>query len=395
MADELNEADKLAKRRQEAILAMEGSARRAKRVEAERLAKEKELAQKIHEEEVKKRAALEAEREAKAKAAAEASARESETARAARLAKSREAATLTEQLRGEPRVSLSSLRTLKTDVQDAAASRKLSMAKIALEAQALRRAQSKTEEHKAYTTIAVIALALILLAAGGLVIAYLFRLNPVAPVAVPPKATVKLLLPTDNQYEIATSGESLETLKVKVRTATNAGGAPDSTSGLYFTKVVAQVDDNGETLEAKVVLGLSDVNKALDINLPRPFIRFLNNNWLLGLHHTSAGTEPFIVLTINSYENIAAQLLAQGPGILGELVAPYFPPESVAALKTVSPAGKFTDLIIKNIDARVLNGTDGQPKLLYAFIDNQTLVITTTPATLEKVVALARLPVVE
>ncbi|MBI2482513.1 MAG: hypothetical protein HYV76_03060 [Candidatus Vogelbacteria bacterium] len=389
------DTETLAKRREQAILAMEGSARRSKRVEAERLEAEKKLAQKIHDEQIKKHNAEVAAKEAKERAAAEASARESEAAKASRIAKGREAATLTEQLRGEPRVSLSSVRTLKTDVQDAASSRKLSMAKIALEAQALRRQSAKQVEHQAYTTIAIIALTLVLLAGGGLVIAYVFKLNPIASTTITPQTAVKLILPTDTQYEVITSGETTETLLPKVRRTVQASGPTDSTTGLYFTKVIAEIDEDDKTLEAKAVLGLRETNEILGIELPRPFIRFLNNNWLLGLYHTPTGTEPFIILTINSYENIAAQLLAHGSSILAPLIKPYFPDTSYNTLKTVPPAGGFTDLLIKNIDARAIVDTNGQPHLLYAFIDNQTLVITISPATMEKVVALSRLPVVE
>ncbi len=393
MADDkpVPDQDTLAKRREQAILAMEGSTRRSKRVETERLEAEKKLAQKIHDEQAKKQAAETAAAEAKVREAAIADAKEEEAAKQARMSKGREAATLTEQLRGEPRVSLSSVRTLKTDVQDAAGSRKLSMAKIALEAQALRRQSAKQVEHKAYTTIAVIALTLVLLAGGGLVIAYVFKLSPTASTTTTPQVAVKLMLPTDAQYELATTSETNEALLAKVGGAVLAGGPINSTTGLYFTKVIAEVDENGETLEAKAVLGLRETNEVMGITLPRPFIRFLNNNWLLGLYHTAAGPEPFIMISINSYENIAAQLLAGGPTILTPLIKSYFPEASVTALAT----GKFTDLLIKNIDARAIVGADGQSQLLYAFIDNQTLVITISPATLEKVVALARLPVVE
>ena len=71
-------------------------------------------------------------------------------------------------------------------------------------------------------------------------------------------------------------------------------------------------------------------------------------------------------------------------------LAPFFPSMDSTSSPQASTqiiSSSFTDQVIGNHDARVLLDQSGQPVLLWAFLDRQTIVITTNQYTLGEIIS--------
>ncbi len=147
--------------------------------------------------------------------------------------------------------------------------------------------------------------------------------------------------------------------------------------------------------------------------IPSLLLRSLNDNLVFGVF-MSEGRSPFIAMSVDSYEQGFAGMLAWEPTLADDL-SPYFPQavparlEAVVASSTtptptttpstpVTPTATtptFTDEVIENRDTRVVRDASGNIILFWLFLDRNTLVIAKSASTLrEVIVRLAQRPVV-
>ena len=105
------------------------------------------------------------------------------------------------------------------------------------------------------------------------------------------------------------------------------------------------------------------------------------------------GTEPFIVLSVQSFDTALSGMLAWEPAIsadlspwFGSVVTNSFDPNA----RTVDQVREafFTDTIISNRDVRVLVDETRSERIIYSFIDRNTILITTSRATFDTVLPL-------
>jgi hypothetical protein len=119
-----------------------------------------------------------------------------------------------------------------------------------------------------------------------------------------------------------------------------------------------------------------EIFSLLDTQLPNTAIRALANTMIMGSVTTSKN-EPFIVLQSSRFDVLFSGLLSWEHYLQGDL-SPLF--------GDTASSEKFTDVTIANKSVRVLKDAQGNEILLYAFIDQTTVVISTSRDALLKIV---------
>lgn len=118
-------------------------------------------------------------------------------------------------------------------------------------------------------------------------------------------------------------------------------------------------------------------------------IRAFHPKFMLGVH-SFEGSEAFLVFKTSFYENSFSGMLAWEARMSQDL-APLFGSALMrdieTATTTTNVSGVFKDRLINNIDTRILLDLNGETRLIYSFIDRQTLVITTNRDTFLEVVS--------
>jgi len=127
-----------------------------------------------------------------------------------------------------------------------------------------------------------------------------------------------------------------------------------------------------------------EITAILDIKAPSAFMRTLQDSLMLGAYGTERA--PFIILRVSNFETAFAGMLAWEQYLSIDL-APFFGEpvrrtyDSTARTLDQTRTAYFTDKTVQNIDVRILNDEQGLPRIVYGFINQQTLVITTTENT--------------
>jgi hypothetical protein len=133
--------------------------------------------------------------------------------------------------------------------------------------------------------------------------------------------------------------------------------------------------------------------RALDLHAPDSLLRSFQPTFVFGVH-VFDGNEPFFLFKTNFFENAFAGMLAWEPA-MSEDLAPLFGPKVVPLFSLTAPItasstsadiayediGVFNDVVIRNKDTRVLRDENGEIVLLYSFLDQETLLITTNEYT--------------
>jgi hypothetical protein len=130
-------------------------------------------------------------------------------------------------------------------------------------------------------------------------------------------------------------------------------------------------------------------------NMPQGLLLTLRPTYLLGVHVYN-DNQPLLILSVDSYEQAYAGMLAWEPYMQQDLspLFDYTPtahiPEEGVATSTPAPQfiqTGFVDKIVENHDARVIQNSTGDISLLWTFLDRNTLVITTNDATLREIIS--------
>jgi hypothetical protein len=153
---------------------------------------------------------------------------------------------------------------------------------------------------------------------------------------------------------------------------------------------------NVELMGAQTFLAL--VSPTIPVNL----LRTIQPTFLLGAH-TFDTHQPFIILKTDSYEEAFAGMLTWEDTMHSDLspLFDYTPSaqingqtststtptqDSTDTQNTLNQSG-FTDAIVENHDARVLENPAGDIYFLWTFIDQNTIVITTNEYTLREIIS--------
>jgi len=109
------------------------------------------------------------------------------------------------------------------------------------------------------------------------------------------------------------------------------------------------------------------------------FLRSLTSKYMVGIYTTGNGNIPFIVLKTNSYNYAFSGMLLWEKKMLVDL-SPFFPQYIPKNSTLATPT--FSDAVIENMDVREMRSATGSLLLLYSFVNQNTIVITTDPRVL-------------
>jgi len=135
------------------------------------------------------------------------------------------------------------------------------------------------------------------------------------------------------------------------------------------------------------LISTSDWFSKLDTHAPDQLVRALGDKYIMGVYG-STPRETFMIFTVKSYDNAFAGML-NWESYINEDVGGIFErnlPKSATSSNIVSQR-VFTDKILFNKDTRILNGNDGQTKMLYTFIDPKTLIIVSSETGLRELIS--------
>ena len=158
-----------------------------------------------------------------------------------------------------------------------------------------------------------------------------------------------------------------------------------ATEGLALNDMVAitfvreRFDADSKKMSEDVV-PIGELLTALTDTMPPGFARALGKEYLYGIH-SFGENYPFLIAKVDSYESAFGNLFDWGGRpVVVDLAALFniksFPPVAV---------NDFTDILIKNRDARYIDDAEGNPVLYYSFVDKETLVFTTNKTTFDEI----------
>lgn len=362
----------------QAKIAMEGRERTKLREKREQEEREKMiLAQKI-EATKQKRLTESNEQEDKKLAEAEAVKRKAQAEETVAAQKREAAKALVEKIK-QSQETTKGFRTLKTDFDQAITQKGLTQSQMALDEERRNRQERPARAKISnYRSIIIVVISLILISAG-LTAGYLAWQATKTRDQVQPTAIDSVIF-ADHRQEIEITGKTPRELKLEIISLLNSSSlARESVTNVYFTKT-EEVD--GQLIKRRI--NFDEFLSAVDISLPEDFIRFIQPDFMMGIHHHETDT-IFFVLETRSFKNSFATLLRVEATIIHNLLSPWDPDWS----NQINQLGSFTDKIISNKDTRITE-VNGKIQGLYSFLDSYQLVIAPSRETFEKIVDIVR-----
>ena len=149
-----------------------------------------------------------------------------------------------------------------------------------------------------------------------------------------------------------------------------------------ITQIILEWSSWSDVARAKITFAIDQAQliDLLGLTLPEQFIRLLGNpdEYMLGMHMADRNS-PFILLTTTSYEHAFASMLEWESNAEVQLNPLFKTNGNGSSRRTVE------DIVVQNIDARAVRDDARNLKLLYAFLDHETLLITNNIHTLTEV----------
>ena len=271
----------------------------------------------------------------------------------------------------------SGLQTFQHDVAEAMKEGKGSIIKIAVAEQERKDREAeilspKSPMNKRYI-FAGLMLLLVALGAIG-VIAYLKGGKVSTNNSTPVENKIPSAIRADAHVPINITNETPSSLRTKIADILIKTGATNGTiTDFYFTK-----DTDPNTL-----VGSADFLNMLGSTMPNSLLRSLGQKFMIGTYQISNTSVPFIVLTTDSFQSTFAGMLLWEKTMIDDLYQILnIPIQNENQILFTNP---FNDGTIKNKDARILRDAGGRPALMYLFLDNNTILITSSSASIDEI----------
>ena len=282
----------------------------------------------------------------------------------------------------EKRLSKSSIERLRTyqgDVATAIQKNNGSVAKIALAE--VKKQQRKEDAREAASpsspkNLIIIIASMILLLGGTGFISYPYVLKFLSATTAVPAAPSQLdqrkrIILTDNQLlmTISDSGDLASQLRTMVRSG--AKGAIGTVAEIGFSNAAGSVG------QAKA----RDFLSALAPHIPASLLSAVSSDFLFGVRFSEV-PQPFLILKTDFYQSAFAGMLEWEQNMLSD-IGPVFLMQNLNDAEL--GALKFRDTVIENRDARIVSDSGGNILFLYAFLDQNTLLMASSQATLHEI----------
>lgn len=157
---------------------------------------------------------------------------------------------------------------------------------------------------------------------------------------------------------------------------------------LYITETTKELDT-----DVTRIISAEEFLTNIRAQVSGAFLRSLDPSFMLGIHVFNQN-QPFIIFKSNSYQHSFAGLLEWEETMYHDFIlftglksdpilgAPIDPQTG----REITLSEKFVDKVVQNIDVRALVSETGGIKFLYAFPNQQTLIITTNENTLTEII---------
>jgi hypothetical protein len=314
-----------------------------------------------------------------------------------------------------------SLRTLEGDIREAIEDRNASTASMVMAEQAKTVTPASQPQKRRPSNfnkkifIILVSILLVVVGIGGAY--YLYLQSPLAPSApaVPKPAPIRGIVSPDIQKIIDVTGLGQGAARTAIENALlNMGNG----SGSILQ--IIPVEKGGTGTENIVSAG--GFISLLGLPAPDVLSRSLNDQWMLGTYNDAETVAPFIILTDNFFQNAYAGMIAWENTMPDDLVNVFgyadttalpisfasTSPTSTSALTNFASStatssipyfaytppmssyfniqGDFKDGVIDNKDVRAFIEPDGTILVMYSFVDNNTIVITTDENALVEII---------
>lgn len=218
----------------------------------------------------------------------------------------------------------------------------------------------------------------ILLVVVGLGVVY-FGLNKFQALTtgIVVKAVPSLVL-VEHQTEIKIDKKTPAEIFASIDNLTRPTDEQEALTQFYFSETTTTED--GEEVN---ILTSDDFLATAGVNLPTDFIHFLKPDFLAGAYSGGDKTlSNFYIFSTRSFEHTFASLIKNDREITFALFSKLMSASQIDSLQTE----QFVDEVISNIDVRLLKNTEGDIVLIYAFLDQETLVLTENKESFIKIV---------
>jgi|GEM_PF-2035416 len=274
-----------------------------------------------------------------------------------------------------PKSPLETIRTYQADAAALADKEKPTAISLALAEQkkrgqqgTIRNSRPATPEQKNRRYKIMIAASAFFMAGGLVALGFLYARFSLQnqPIIDVPEA--EQLITVDSTIDLGVTDQTSEALRQTL--ATTVATTERGVSGIIFTKTIAKRQER---------IGAQEVFTSLKMPVPADFARSLSAGYTLGAITTDTGAAPFIILKPTSFETAFPGMLAWEP----TLASTFYSTFNVQLDVDIS---RFSDVVIKNTDARIQRNSRGSALIVYALHDRSTLVITTSESALAELI---------
>ncbi len=273
------------------------------------------------------------------------------------------------------------LRTYKEDVAEALKREKTTVVKMVLDEQRRKEglAEMSTPSPKKNALLVWLSIILLVLGGGTIATIYVFNKNDETTLKSGGTKTASIIFAENEKNISITDAISERVGKLIKAEVIGADIRLDTIENLYFTETGDILSSKGEPLE--LAINTARLWSALEINLPPILLRSFSDDFMFGVHAWN-GNQSFIILKNDFYENAFTGMLKWEESMAKDLL-PIMTNRSVDSFY-----GKpFQDMVIKNRDIRGLTNENGEPVLMYTFVNRETIVIATHKDTLNEVIS--------
>ncbi|NTV22685.1 MAG: hypothetical protein HGB03_03970 [Candidatus Yonathbacteria bacterium] len=278
---------------------------------------------------------------------------------------------------------LRSLRTFESDVAEAMRSQKPSMVQSVLAEHRIseEKAEVAIVEKKKNNAFVYGAIALLILGTASLGVGGWYWYTQTFSNGETSRTTLEVpaLFSTEGKKEISANGLEEASVRNAIKnTILNTDMFIDSISQLYVTEQSVGLDGTSSVTVVQTERFLSLIGSSMPSWLARSF----GPIYELGVHVWN-GNQGFLVFTTTNdlFDNAFSGMLKWEPSMARDLI-PMF---GISVDQSVFEK-QWEDVIIKNRDVRSLKDMSGNIVLLYTFYDKETLIIATSPDTMDEIV---------
>lgn len=360
IVSEAENSMRIAEKRLQAQMAMEGEERR--RVREEAIRKEREQAEKIRiEEEEKRRKQFEKDKIEQERINQEIRMKEQ------RERISQELKQQVEEVKGGVG-GLKTIRTLRMDQDSLIKGQNLSIIGIAIKEDEKRRQQ---QENRSLTsgknrTILVASIVLIILGSGiGFYIYNSYYADTPVGILTNTNTTPDSIIFTESTNTVDTTGITLDDLLDRIKNEVR--NPPNLRLGAIENFVFNKRNDAGQITS----LNTAEFLKIIGSETPDNLLRTLDREYMFGIL-SSAENAGFIIIKTESHEKgFAGMLDWERQTLTKDLyqILTSIKPEPELLTK------EFEDLLIRNVDTRILRDKNGDIRIVYGFLDGERTII--------------------